>query len=189
MDRLTRDVLHFQQAESVEMRRRLADSILEQVGPLVQLFIRTRCPADAQDDIIQETFIAMFQKCDQFVCKKGSSFQGWACTIARNEITNAYRKRRREIPDFIFNAEDFRETYEAVQAQETLSASELMDLELALELIGESDPACRELMVNHHIFGLNLTELAEMQQASYDAMRMKLNRCEAAAKELLGKLA
>lgn len=67
--------------------------ITEHQRPL-HAFILALVPVRADpDDLLQDVNLVLMRKGDQFV--PGTNFLAWACTIARYEVLNHYRDRRR----------------------------------------------------------------------------------------------
>ena len=60
------------------------------LGPVYR-FVRARAPADAVDDIVQETFVAASRGIGRFDGR--CPVWNWLVTIARNTIANHYRRR------------------------------------------------------------------------------------------------
>jgi DNA-directed RNA polymerase specialized sigma24 family protein len=66
-----------------------------------------------------------------------------------------------------------------------LSPADRHDLEYAMSLLDNSKPECREFLWRHFVFGLDYAEIAEEQNVSYDAARMKIGRCLDEVKSLV----
>lgn len=69
------------------------------------------------EDIVQETFVRVFQHIDQFEPSRGS-FRSWLLTIARNQAINLFAKLRRNVGNF-FSGKDPGED-EMLQARNSL---------------------------------------------------------------------
>ena len=62
----------------------------------IRAFIMSLVPKFSEaDDILQETFLTVTEKADQFI--QGTNFLAWACTIARFKVLEAQRRGGRQV--------------------------------------------------------------------------------------------
>jgi RNA polymerase sigma-70 factor (ECF subfamily) len=109
-------------------------------------------------DVVQETFMRLFQKLDAF--DKNRSFQAWLLQIAKNQSIDYYRKhhgRRRDletgqrIEDLPLAAADYRSNPESSELGRVLARN--------LERLGERQ---RLIFVMKHFNGLEYREIAQV---------------------------
>lgn len=68
------------------------EDLLKKEQPAVERFVRFRVSARADaDDILQETYLAAYQKFPQL--KNKASFKAWLVSIARNKCNDYFRKK------------------------------------------------------------------------------------------------
>jgi RNA polymerase sigma-70 factor (ECF subfamily) len=77
-----------------------ACTLVEELYPLVQKIVRSRIPAfAAEEDMIQEVFMKMFSKLDQYETRDNGSFEHWVSRLAFRTCLDRlrYEARRPEI--------------------------------------------------------------------------------------------
>ncbi|WP_165698842.1 RNA polymerase sigma factor [Bremerella volcania] len=67
-------------------------TLYEQFGKRLELFVKNRCPNEA-DDLIQQTWLKVWNSRDRF---EGGKLGAWIITIARNTIYDHFRKAKPE---------------------------------------------------------------------------------------------
>ena len=147
----------------MEQDRHIAEVIAEQ-GSRLRSFIRRRVPNDADvDDLLQEVFFELVAA--ERLLKPIDFVTGWLYRVARNRITDFFRKKQPESFDEAFRAEDgapleiedLLPSPDAGPEAEYLRGALLDELEKALnELPAEQ----REVFLAHEIEGRSFKELA-----------------------------
>ena len=147
----------------MEQDRHIAEVIAEQ-GSRLRSFIRRRVPNDADvDDLLQEVFFELVAA--ERLLKPIDFVTGWLFRVARNRITDFFRKKQPESFDEAFRTEDgapleiedLLPSPDAGPEAEYLRGVLLDELEKALrELPAEQ----REVFVAHEIEGRSFKELA-----------------------------
>lgn len=66
--------------------------LVDHFGRRLELFVRNRCPSEA-DDLIQQTWLKVWNSRDRF---EGGKLGAWIITIARNTIYDHFRKAKPE---------------------------------------------------------------------------------------------
>lgn len=67
-------------------------NVYEHFAKRLELFVRNRCPSEA-DDLIQQTWLKVWNSRDRF---EGGQLGAWIITIARNTIYDHFRKPKSE---------------------------------------------------------------------------------------------
>jgi len=123
------------------------------------------------DDALQETFIVISRKADQFT--PGSNFQAWARRIAIFTLLSHVRDRQRG-PMLL--ADDVIETLVACAPFDDDSTRHNHKLELLKDCIGKLAPAAREL-IRLRYFNEHLPEeIARLRSQSVNAINVTLAR-------------
>lgn len=192
MDHLIKFLRGYQSARSVEFRLRMAEVIVEEVGPALLAFVERRCLREDVEDVSQEALAAIVEKLDAFKIEGDSAkpFWGWCYGIARHKIADAHRRRAKEsqhmsLDDEAVDAEVLWRAIEASAVDEPISAGERLDLKDAIGILKRLSPQCLESLWKHHVLGLPYTAIWESEELDYDTARMRIKRCERKAKEFL----
>lgn len=132
---------------------------------------------DAQD-IVQDTFIRCLEKIHLF---SGStqSFNLWFMTIAKNQILNYIRDKRRRNELCILNDE-------LVYSRRSTADLTLEELELEeiRKLIGEHKYF---MLIKRYVFGETIKEIAKDQNKSTESIRREIKEAFAIIKKYKGK--
>lgn len=185
-DELIQLVLEFQKERDLIKRAKIGDEIFRRIGPEIHLFARATVPESSAADVAQETLMGIARNLHRFAGTTTGQLWAWCLRIARNKASNFYRSRPHEEEFDESSPEELREIAEASGAAKPLSAGDRLDLEAAMTLLELSKPLCREFLLMHFIFGLSYAELAEEYESTYDAVRVRIDRCLEHAQELVG---
>lgn len=145
---------------------RIADGDTEAFGelyrrysPMVHGIILARVRQDEVDDIVQDVFVAAFEKIGTLRDK--AAVGGWLAMIARNHATEFHRTERptEELP-------------------EELPDSRRPDVEAreALNMIRQLPDAYRETLVLRLVEGMSGPEIAALTGMTHDSVRVNLHR-------------
>ena len=152
-------------ATMIEQDRRISGVIAEQ-GSRLRSFIRRRVPNDADvEDLLQEVFFELVEA--NRLLKPIDFVTGWLYRVARNRITDFFRKKKPEtFTDAALEGEDG----ELLEIEDLLPSPDagpdalllrnmlLDELELAL---AELPADQREVFIAHELEGRSFKELAE----------------------------
>lgn len=155
---------------STEYRDRSVQETVKRERPRLLDFIRKRIPdADDAEDILQDVF---FQLLESYrLTKPVEEVTAWLFTVARNKITDRFRKKKPESLEkqLAYVNDDDGERLSLLDLlpaqtdlpEMALLRSALMDeLEAALD---ELPPEQREVFVLHEIEGKSFNEISEMK--------------------------
>ena len=122
-----------------------------------------QCPDMAQD-VVQDAFIVLFRKLDQF--RGEAPFWGWLRRIIANHAISALRRKPREV------------SLDLVTEQGTTSESHFrihstMDANRILAALSDAD---RTVVWLHDVEGYNHREIAEMMDKSESYSKTRLSR-------------
>lgn len=152
-------------------------------------FIRTRVATDEDaEDILQEVWYQFSNTLEHEVIHQVS---GWLHRVARNKITDRYRKRREDsLEDFIFDAADGRapliDLLLAEEDDPEVAFFQQLFWEQLEEALEELPPLQREAFVKHELEGYSFQELAEATGANVKTL---ISRKGYAVKHLRERLA
>jgi RNA polymerase sigma-70 factor (ECF subfamily) len=122
--------------------------LFERHAPWLAARLRQRMPGDAVEDVLQETFIAVWRNAGSY---RGEGAVGaWIWGIAARQVALWARKHRRSLPEFgPVPAEDPAE-----------QAIRRVDLDDALQKLGPEDGAQRELVRLVYVEGYSIADAA-----------------------------
>lgn len=167
-----------EQPESALMRElsRGSDRAMEELisrfhDPLLRLIQRLTAWSGDEDDLLQEVFVAAWQKADSF--SGTGSLEGWLRRIAVNQCKNHYRKRQ------VFRG--LIESVAAMLAHPVDRSSEGESrLHVALRRLSQSD---REVITLFYLEELNGEDVAAILGISCEAVHMRLHRARGRLKK------
>jgi RNA polymerase sigma-70 factor (ECF subfamily) len=124
----------------------------QKVFALAYAFFRDK---DDALDLVQETFLRLFQKIDSY--EEGRSFEAWLLQVARNLCIDRYRKERsRRVLEAPLPVDDL--PVAAAGAEEAVHASDLRDiLSRCVEKLSERQ---RQIFILRHYSQLKNEEIA-----------------------------
>jgi RNA polymerase sigma factor (sigma-70 family) len=177
-----------QYRESVDLDRRLAlaRTIFEAVSSRVYQYIRRRCPREHVDDVCQETLAGISKNLHLFHGTTDKKFWGWCYGVARNKVADQFRGQERD-PLAQVDPDDVWQAVEDSAREEPLTKEERVDLKQAMELLQQANPPCYDYLIQVYFVGWTFEDLAQAQGVSYDAARMRVDRCLDFIQELLDK--
>jgi len=192
MDHLIKFLRAYQTGRTVDFRERMAEVIIEEVGPALLAYIERHCLREDVEDVSQETLMAIAENLEKFEVRDDSArlFWGWCYRIARRKVADAHRRRGKEsqhtsLDDEAVGAEALWRAIEASEVDEPMSRGERLDLQEAIDLLKSLSPECFECLWKYHILGLPFVEIWESEELGYDTARRRIERCEAKARQLL----
>jgi RNA polymerase sigma-70 factor, ECF subfamily len=135
-------------------------------------YVRSRVPSrDEAADLTQEIFLRALDALPAYQ-DRGLPFAAWLFRIARNAVTDAYRRRRRDwsidaLPAWLSSA-DGNAPDDAALRREAL--------EQLAALIARLDPAKRDLLALRFAAGLTAAEIALITGRSEAAVKKQMSR-------------
>ncbi len=142
---------------------------------LMSIAVRYSNDLSSAKDLVQETFLTLFKKIDQFDEEKGT-LGAWLTRILINHSFKEYRKNQK----MIFSSEA---VFEEALSDE-ISIIEQLEAEDILNLLKELPEGCRTIFNLNVIEGYRHTEISKILHISASASRAQLTR----AKKLLRAL-
>jgi RNA polymerase sigma factor (sigma-70 family) len=148
-----------------EQNRQIQEAVRKERQRLLD-FIRRRVPArEDAEDILQEVFFELVEM--YRLMKPVEQMASWLFTVARNKITDSYRKRKPSLfSDQVMGGtdDDDRLFLADLLPNNTLSPSDEMMREVILETVGEAleelPPEQREVFVGHELEGKSFKEMS-----------------------------
>ena len=158
----------------IEQDRQISD-VMAKERPRLRNFIRRRVPDEADvEDLVQEVFFELVQA--HRLLKPIDYVTGWIYTVARNRITDLFRKRKPQpFADLAIEGEDG----ELLNFEDMLPSSEAGPEALyirgvifdALEAaIAELPADQREVFIAHEFEGRSFKELAEETGINFNTL-------------------
>jgi len=184
VDDLIKLVRTYRVTAGLAERLRLAEEIFRLIEPDLRLFVLSSIRLPAAEDVFQEVLKAVATSLPKFIGDTPAQFWAWCYRIARHKSGDHYRKQETDRMQPMPPGE-IQELVDASAQVAPLSAADKHDLEYALNLLASSKPECRDYLWNHFVLGLDYAEIAEEQNLTYDAARMKIGRCLDEAKSLV----
>ena len=148
----------------IEQDRLVAETMRKE-GSRLRSFIRRRVPNEADvEDLVQEVFFELVRA--HRLLMPIDVVGGWLFAVARNRITDLFRKRRPERPGSATGADEDGEFLDIVEmlpspdaGPEAAYARKLLLAELQAAL-ADLPPEQREIFVAHELEGRSFKELA-----------------------------
>ena len=184
MNDLIKLVRTYRLTKGLAERLRLAESIFQLIEPDLRFFVSKAVSENAADDVLQEVLKAVATSLGKFTGDTLPAFWAWSYRIARNKISDHYRKEASQLVQPM-SPDELAELVDASVQDTPLSPQDRLDLEYAMNLLTRSRPECYDYLWKHFVFGLAYTEIAEEQNLSYDNVRMRIGRCLEEAKSLV----
>lgn len=161
-------------ATMIEQDRRITGVVAQQ-GSRLRSFIRRRVPNEADvEDLLQEVFFELVEA--NRLLKPIDFVTGWLFRVARNRITDFFRKKKPELfTDAAIDGEDG----ELLEIEDLLPSPDagpdalllrhmlLDELELAL---AELPPEQREVFITHELEGRSFKELAAESGVNFNTL-------------------
>ncbi|MGO4211401.1 RNA polymerase sigma factor [Terriglobus sp. 2YAB30_2] len=147
---------------SLDEQNRFLTETMERDKPRLRSFIRRRVKdADQAEDILQEVFYELVET--YRMMKPVETATGWMFTVARNRITDMFRKKTPEslqqpvMDDSALTLEDLLPSRDA--GPEAAYAREVL-MDLIEEALDELPEAQREVFIAHEVDGLSFKEIS-----------------------------
>lgn len=135
------------------------DEFYKKLSPLVHGIILARVPRDEVDDIVQEVFIAAFEKLHTL--RDSHAVSPWIATIARHRAVEFYRRHKPSVE----LTEDVRQNGNFKN-----EANEILD---AIRALPET---YSETLILRLVEGLTGPEIAEQTGLKHESVRVNLHR-------------
>ncbi len=139
-------------------------------------FIRSRVPSrEIADDLTQDTLVKIAKRINSL--KDEERLQPWAFSIARNVVTDYYRRNRSDLEESEDRAIDSEEYRNDNYNNEVASWLPGM-----LQELPEED---RRLLTLTEIEGVSQKEIAEQQGLGYSAVKSRVQRARSKLKKIM----
>jgi RNA polymerase sigma factor (sigma-70 family) len=143
-------------------------------------FFATKCHGEA-DELVQKTLLALVKSRDQF--RKQSSFRTYLFTVARNELYQHLRQRQRDGARLDFGSTSIADLVTTPGTRLARDAERRMLIEALQTLPVEQ----QTLLEMHYWQELDAAALAEIFEATPNAIRIKLHRARLALRDRLAE--
>ena len=149
--------------------REAFDDIYRMFAPMVHGIVLARVPGDDVQDVVQEVFLAAYNKLDTL--REKNAIGAWLVRIARNQAAEFYRQAHttEELPDEITSKNN-----PDAEAREILAA------------IRSMPEAYRETLVLRLVEGMTGNEIAERTGLKPESVRVNLHRGMELLRQTLG---
>jgi RNA polymerase sigma-70 factor, ECF subfamily len=151
---------------------RAFERLYERFGRMVHGILFARLPDGDVDDLVQEVFLAAWQRLDRL--REDAAFGGWLAAIARNRAADFHRQAVALVP-----------LDEAAAAPAALTTAPL-EAGRALAAIRSLPDAYRETLVLRLVEGLTGPEIADRTGLTPASVRVNLHRGMKLLRERLG---
>lgn len=153
------------------------ETLVYRYGPVLMGLYHGRVDdAAAREDLVQEVFLAAFERLPQL--KNPSRFRPWLIRIAKAKLADYYRKKSRERRHFVSPAEQYSEPPEAPDPawgprERSVEDETLESLKDAMARLSAS----QRIVVYLKLWeGLSNEEIVERTGLEYGAVRVRLHR-------------
>lgn len=169
---------------ALDQRFRLGDEIFRHVEPRLRSYVFGRVAPAAAPDVLQEVLKAVATSLRTFSGATVGEFWSWCYRIARNKISDHFRRRESDRLQPM-GPEELRQLVDTTAKSPVRTAGVTHDLDYAMKLLTSVKPECHALLWAHYVQDLSYAEIAEEHGMSYDAIRMKISRCLDEARALV----
>ena len=160
-------------------------------NPLINFVYRYTGDYDQADDVVQETFIRLYQKADSY--RPVAKFSTWLYTIAGNLAKSALRSRSRHATFSFQRMRTSEGERELELRDDRYPADALADGALRHEIIqkalNELPEQYREAVILFDIQELSYEEICAITGINMGTLKSRLNRARTRLQELLKDLA
>ncbi len=132
---------------------------------------------DQACDILQEGFIKVFRKIDQFKTK--GSLRAWIRRIIVNTALDHYRKQKRQ--------QEKIESYQQVSQQAVINVLDQISANELIKLVNQLPTKAAMVLKLYAIEGYAHKEIAEKMDITEGTSKSQLHRARALLKQLLGR--
>ncbi|MHB1005765.1 MAG: sigma-70 family RNA polymerase sigma factor [Chloroflexota bacterium] len=166
---------------SEEDAARYEAEALSHLDALYRTALRFTRNAHDAEDLVQETYLKVFQHADRF--EPGTNLRAWMFRILTNSFINRYRKSSRQTEDSLDDMEEFY-LYNRLVGESGQNLSEsaekqvlerLVDIDIKRSL-DELPENYRTPIVLHDIEGLSYKEIAEAMGVPIGTVMSRLSR-------------
>jgi RNA polymerase sigma factor (sigma-70 family) len=163
-------------------RNRRGEAIYHLIEKDMRIRVFSTIRAPAAEDVLQEIWKAIFTG----INSSTGEFRAWCRGIARHKIHDHYRRHDADRLQPMTPEEVCQLAVESGD-NSALSAADWIDLKNAITLLKDLKPECWDFLWDYYIVGLDYDEIAKKRNLTYDAARMKIERCLKRFKSLLKK--
>ncbi|HOV88801.1 MAG TPA: RNA polymerase sigma factor [Candidatus Paceibacterota bacterium] len=144
------------------------------------IYLKTSSREEAED-LTQQVFVRAWEALPQFEFKK-NPFSSWLYSIARNLITDFYRKKK---PDFSLDSENALEMPDDLDLTERLIIQD--EIRQVFEAINQLPLEQKDLLLLRFVDDLSYDEIASIMNKSPLTLRVIQHRALKRLKELMGE--
>ena len=144
------------------------------------IYLKTSSREEAED-LTQQVFVRAWEALPQFEFKK-NPFSSWLYSIARNLITDFYRKKK---PDFSLDSENALEMPDNLDLTERLIIQD--EVRQVFEAINQLPLEQKDLLLLRFVDDLSYDEIASIMNKSPLTLRVIQHRALKRLKELMGE--
>ena len=144
------------------------------------IYLKTSSREEAED-LTQQVFVRAWEALPQFEFKK-NPFSSWLYSIARNLITDFYRKKK---PDFSLDSENALEMPDNLDLTERLIIQD--EIRQVFEAINQLPLEQKDLLLLRFVDDLSYDEIASIMNKSPLTLRVIQHRALKRLKELMGE--
>jgi RNA polymerase sigma factor (sigma-70 family) len=184
MDDLVKLVRSYRLASGLSERLRLAEQIFHLIAPDLRVFVFSSIAPQVAEDALQEVLKAVATSMRTFRGGTTKEFWSWCYRIARNKLSDQYRKQYAD-RTVLMAQEELWQIMDASAHVTSMTPQTKLDLDYAMKLLTAAKPECSDLLWRHYVVGLDYGELAEENNLNSDAVRMRIKRCLDEAKALV----
>ena len=154
-------------------------------APWLAARLRTALPARDVEDVLQETFLAVWRSAGTYRTVPGGSVGGWVWGIARNQVASWLRKRSR---DGVFQATSDLDVVEAVAGvgDAAEQSDTRVDLEAALRTLGPEGGPEREVWRLLFVEDRPVAQVAALTGVPVGTVKSRAFRVRKAMRSALG---
>ncbi|MCU4676547.1 sigma-70 family RNA polymerase sigma factor [Catenovulum sp. 2E275] len=145
-------------------------SFFQSIRGRLKLFVSSIVPPDEVDDIVQETYLKVWQHQQE---KTASINKSFIYKVAKNLAIDFLRKPQSQKNDSVEDESEFGfehqdSTYQQVEADEQFL--------LFCQLVRQLPPQCRKIFIMKKVYGMRIKEIADELELSSRTVEVQLQR-------------
>ena len=154
--------------------------------PRVQAFVYSRLGPQEGEAVFFKVLEVLLQDIDKVTAKTQAGFMSWCFGVAFNKVQDAWRSQYRDrlVP---MEPEELLKYADSAGGIAGLSPGVQDDLRFIFDLLYAAKAPCVDFLLEHMLFGVDANIMAAKYGIELDAMRRRIERCFALAKELAKK--
>jgi len=172
-------------ARAVSSPRYFAEILRRYQEPFLRKARTVVYSEEEAEDIVQETFMKIYQYADRFQPQAGASFKSWGYRILMNTAFTRYQKLKKE---FVARAPLETEHYESLADLESLQFEQQETRDYVISVLVRLPDHFARVLSLYYLEQKSQSEIAEVEKTSVGAIKTRMHRAKLEFKKVLNKV-